>query len=81
MERIYQPPSLRIIRNKKSAATGTCGAPKKAASLAAQVALTAVACIVGFLLLHRFLCYSMDLEWKRMQIERQHWLEMQQNLR
>lgn len=80
MERIYQPQSLRVRRNRKSAATGTCDA-RKTASLAVRVTLTAIACLVGFFLLHQLLVHAMDKDWEMMQLQQQKWIEMQQSLR
>lgn len=75
MERVYPARAVRGDRYKKSAATEPCGAPKKAVSLAARVVLTSVFSIVCCVLIHKFLCHSLDLEWERMQIQHQKWIE------
>lgn len=81
MERVYPARAVRVNRYRKSAATEPCGAPKKAASLAARVVLTSVFCIICCALIHKFLCYSLDLEWNRMQIEQQKWIEQNETVR
>jgi len=69
-----------VSRKRKSAATGTCGAPKKAASRAATVTLKALACIIAFVLYCIVVEHGLKLEDERMRIEHQRWLEQVQKL-